>query len=124
MDSLINLLPDHPLFKHLPDDTLDNLARGAIKKTYTSQEIIVHQEDVWPYLFYLAKGEINAVKQSPEGRTFIATTLKPFDVFWGLSFFIEGAPMPVYLQAKLDSTIYIWNREDLTPIIKENGIMA
>lgn len=124
MDSLINLLADHPLFKNLPDNTLDDLARGAIKKTNTSQEIIVHQEDVWPYLFYLAKGEINAVKQSPEGRTFIATSLKSGDVFWGLSFFIKGAPMPIFLQAKLDSTIYFWSREDLIPIIKENGIMA
>jgi CRP/FNR family transcriptional regulator len=120
----MNLLPDHPLFKHLPENTLDDLAQAAIKKTYTSQEIIVHQEDVWPYLFYLAKGEINAVKQSPEGRTFTATTLKPGDVFWGLSFFIEGALMPVYLQANLDSTIYTWSREDLIPIIKDNGIVA
>ena len=32
--------------------------------------------------------------------------------------------MPVYLQASLDSTIYIWNREDLKPIIEENGFMA
>ena len=124
MKSLMNLLPEHPLFSHLPDDILDDLARSAIKRTYTSQEIIVHQEDVWPYLFYLPEGEIKAMKQSPEGRTFTATTLKQGDVFWGLSFFIEGARMPVYLQAKLDSTIYIWSREDLIPIIKENGIMA
>lgn len=124
MDSLINLLPNHPLFEHLPDETLDELTRSAIKKTYTSQEIIVHQEDVWPNLFYLAKGEINAVKQSSEGRTFTATSLKPGDVFWGLSFFIEIAPMPVFLQANLDSSIYLWNREILLPIIKGNGSMA
>ena len=120
----MNLLPDHSLFMDLPDDTLDDLARGAIKKTYTSQEIIVHYEDVWPNLFLLAKGEINAVKQSPEGRTFIATSLKSGDVFWGLSFFIEGAPMPVYLQASQDSTIHMWKREDLKPLIEENGIVA
>jgi CRP/FNR family cyclic AMP-dependent transcriptional regulator len=124
LNSLTNLLPEHPLFMHLPKDTLEDLVRGAIKKTYTSQEIVVHHEDVWPNLFLLAKGEINAVKQSPEGRTFIATSLRAGDVFWGLSFFIEGAPMPVYLQAKQDSTIYTWSREDLIPIIKDNGIMA
>jgi CRP/FNR family transcriptional regulator len=124
MNSLSKLLPDHPLFMHLPEPTLDDLVQGAIKRTYTSQEIIVHQEDVWPNLFLLAKGEINAVKQSQEGRTFIATSLVAGDVFWGLSFFIEGAPMPVYLQAKGDSTIYIWSREDLIPIIKDNGIVA
>lgn len=124
MNSLTKLLPVHPIFKHLSEATLDELARGAIKKTYTSQEIIVYQGDIWPYLFYLPEGEIKAVKQSPEGRTFTATTLKPGDIFWGLSFFIEDTPMPVYLQANLDSTIYIWNREDLKPIIEENGIMA
>ena len=98
--------------------TLNNI------RSYKNQEIIVHQEDVWPYLFLVAKGSIHAIKESPEGRAFIATALKSGDVFWGLAFYISEAPMPVLLQAKADTQIYIWNRDYLVPIIQENGEMS
>ena len=56
------------LFGGLPQATLKQLADKAITKTYTSQEIIVYQEDVWPYLFFVDQGNIHATKESPEGR--------------------------------------------------------
>jgi CRP/FNR family transcriptional regulator len=112
------------LFGGLPQATLKQLADKAITKTYTSQEIIVYQEDVWPYLFFVDQGNIHATKESPEGRVFIATTLKPEDIFWGLAFFIEKAPMPVMLQAKSDAVIYRWSRDFLVPMIKGNGVMS
>jgi len=112
------------LFGGLPQATLNHLADKAITKTYTAQEIIVYQEDVWPYLFFVDQGNIHATKESPEGRVFIATTLKPEDIFWGLAFFIEKAPMPVMLQAKSDAVIYRWSRDFLVPMIKANGAMS
>jgi CRP-like cAMP-binding protein len=112
------------LFCGLPQATLKQLADNAITKTYTAQEIIVHQEDVWPYLFFVDQGNIHATKESPEGRAFIATTLKSKDIFWGLAFFIEEAPMPVMLQAKSDAVIYRWSRDYLVPMIKANGVMS
>jgi CRP/FNR family transcriptional regulator len=124
LDSLADLLSDHPLFNDLPDAALDDLEHCAVKKSYAAGKIIVHQADVWPYLFLVLEGEIKAVKQSLEGRTFTATTMKTGDVFWGLSFFIQDAPMPVFLQANLDSTIYCWKRDDLKPILDENGLMT
>ena len=93
----------------------------AAQASRANQEIIVHQADVWPHLFLIERGKIHAVKESLEGRAFIATTLKSGDVFWGLAFFIEGAPMPVLLQAKAETKIYLWNRDYLVPIIKRNG---
>ena len=112
------------LFGGLPHATLKQLADNAVTKTYSSQEIIVYQEDVWPYLFFVDQGNIHATKESPEGRAFIATTLKPEDIFWGLAFFIDEAPMPVMLQAKSDAVIYRWSRDNLVPMIKANGVMS
>ncbi|MES0359594.1 MAG: Crp/Fnr family transcriptional regulator [Anaerolineales bacterium] len=115
---------DHLLFSGLPQATLKQLADKAITKTYTSQEIIVYQEDVWPYLFFVDQGKIHATKESLEGRAFIATTLIPGDIFWGLAFFIDEAPMPVMLQANSDAVIYRWSRDYLVPMIKANGVMS
>jgi len=124
LDSHIATIKNHALFEGLEQDTLDNLLQNAVQRKFNAQEIIVHQEDVWPYLFLVMKGKIHAMKESPEGRAFIATTLNPGDIFWGLAFFIKEATMPVLLQASSKSEIYIWSRRFLEPIIKNNGNMS
>jgi CRP/FNR family transcriptional regulator len=122
--TLNNFLASEPLFASLDQAIRDDLIQNAILKSYKSQEFIVHQDDVWPYLFLVERGTIHAVKESPEGRAFIATTLKSGDIFWGLAFFIDEAPMPVLLQAKAETRIYLWSREFLVPIIKRQGDMS
>jgi CRP/FNR family transcriptional regulator len=124
MIALEDLLIGHSFFGQLPKGALKELIQSALHKSISSDEIIVHQADIWPYMFLVAKGEVNALKESLEGRTFIATTLRANDIFWGLAFFIKDAPMPVMLQAHSDTEIYYWNRKTLVPIIKENGSLA
>lgn len=124
MNSLQETLASIPLFEDLPQAIIEDIAQNAVQRSYKSQEIIVHQEDVWSYLFLVARGVIHAIKESPEGRAFIATALKSGDIFWGLAFYIDGAPMPVLLQAKANTQIYIWNRDYLVPIIRDHGDMS
>lgn len=124
MNSLEGILAAHTIFADLPQIELVDLADNAIQRTYADQEIIVHQEDVWPYLFLVAKGKIDAIKESAEGRAFIATSLKAGDVFWGLAFFIQDAPMPVLLQAKDATQVFIWSRDYLVPVIQRYGNMS
>ena len=124
MDTKMGRFSENLLFCGLPQATLKQLADNAVTKTYTAQEIIVYQEDVWPYLFFVDQGNIHATKESPEGRAFIATTLKSGDIFWGLAFFIDEAPMPVMLQASSDVVIHMWSRDFLVPVIKTNGVMS
>ena len=123
MNSLERILAANTMFEGLPQNELADLADNAIQRTYADQEIIVHQEDIWPYLFLIADGKIDAIKESAEGRSFIAMSLKAGDVFWGLAFF-EDAPMPVLLQAKEATQIYIWSREYLVPIVQQHGDMS
>ena len=124
MKSPPDIITDNPLFAQLPQRTLEGLTASAIQRTYRAHEIIVYQGDVWPNLFLVAAGEIHAVKESLEGRTLIATTLEPGDIFWGLAFFIPEAPMPVMLQANSPAVIHIWTRDRLVPIIQGNGSMS
>jgi CRP-like cAMP-binding protein len=124
LDSLSVKLSVNPLFTGLPPKTLEDLASNAIKRTFNTQEVIAHQGEIWPYLFFIKRGEIEAIKESLEGRAFIATSLKTNDVFWGLAFFIEAAPMPVMLKTRAEADIYIWSREYLVPIILDHGGMS
>ena len=124
MDSLTDILASKALFATFSDRDLADLALNANHKAYRDQEILVLQEEVWPYLFLIADGKIDAIKESAEGRSFIATSLKAGDIFWGLAFFIEDAPMPVLLQAKEATQIYLWSREYMVPIIQKHGDLS
>ena len=124
MNSLNEILAIHPLFSGLDSETREDLTQRAIHRSYRSQEVIVHQEDVWPYLFLVEVGKIHAIKESLEGRSFTATELTGGDIFWGLAFFIKEAPMPVLLQAKSETRMHLWSRDYLTPIIKSDGNMS
>ena len=124
MNSLEETLAAHAIFSGLTQIELVDLADNAIQRTYVDQEIIIHQEDVWPYLFMIEEGKIDAIKESAEGRAFIATSLNAGDVFWGLAFFIQDAPMPVLLQAKEATQVYLWSRDYLVPVIQRYGNMS
>ena len=124
MRTIEEFIGSNALFVNFSDAELADLSGNAIKKSYRDQEILVHQEDIWPYLFMIVEGKIDAIKESLEGRAFIATSIKTNDIFWGLAFFMESAPMPVMLQAKGKTNILIWSREYLVPVIKQHGEMS
>lgn len=124
MNPIIDILAAHTMFSGLAPAELAGLADHGVQRSYSTQEILVHQADIWPNMFLITKGKIDAIKESTEGRAFTATSLKAGDVFWGLAFFIQDAPMPVMLQAKAATHIYIWSRDFLVPIIQQHGEMS
>lgn len=124
MNPLYQMLSQRNIFGNLDHDTKETIVESSIKKTYLAGEIMVHQEDIWPYFFLVETGVIHAMKESSGGRSFVATALTQGEVFWGLAFFIENAKMPVLFRAQTDATIHLWSREVLVPIIEKNGAMA
>lgn len=124
MKSITDMISENRLFQPLPHNILEELGKNALSKAYRAGEIIVHQGDQWPYLFIVTEGKVNAVKESAGGRSLIATTITEGEVFWGLAFFIENAPMPVAFHAGVDSKIAYWPREQLVPVIIKNGEVA
>jgi CRP/FNR family transcriptional regulator, cyclic AMP receptor protein len=120
-NSLQHLLSQNHIFESLNPQDLKNLSQQSIQHTYQKGEYLVHYGDVWPYLFVIESGQIDAVKESSEGRRFILVTLLPGEVFWGVAFFHDDAYMPVMLQAQKDTIIHLWSRDSLLPILNNNG---
>ncbi|GJM41264.1 MAG: Crp/Fnr family transcriptional regulator [Ardenticatenaceae bacterium] len=121
MPSLMKWLTDNPIFATLADKEREHLAKTAIQKKYAAGEWIAPYGDVWPYLFLVTAGSIQALKESTEGRSLIVLTLKPGELFWGTAFFEEAAVMPVLLQAQSDSQIYLWSQDQMVPWLWQNG---
>lgn len=118
-------MPQEPdantLFSSLAPEARERLRQTAIRRTYEAGHIFAVRGDVWPYLFQVQSGKIQAAKVSLEGRRLQVLTLGPGEVFWGLAFFRDDAPLPVTLQAAARSAVLLWDRQQLLPLLLEHS---
>ncbi len=114
----------NPVFNCMTDDELVILLDRALLRQYHKGQYLAHAGAIWPYLFFLIKGSVSAVKESLEGRSLVATTFIPGEIFWGVSFFHPEMPMPVALKIDSTSSILLWSHSQVQPIILENGEVA
>jgi len=120
-ESLKELLAQTHPFTALNKTEQIEFAQNAIPRRYKKGEFCAYQGDVWPYLCLVGKGAVNIVKESQEGRSLIVQTLEAGNIFWGLAFFQDNAPMPVALQTTQSSRLYLWHRESIQPILLKNS---
>lgn len=121
MNQGLELLQQSLFFSTLAPGDLAAVAQTASFRRYSRGEKIVLYGDVWPYLLLIGSGQVDAVKESGEGRSLLVTTFNPGEVFWGVAFFLEESPMPATLQARTDCELYLWSHADLQPILLRNG---
>lgn len=124
METILNLLKSNPVFQHLGEADRAAFAALARRRDYLDGEFLCLYGDLWPYLFMVAQGLIEARKESLEGRSLLVTTLHPSDIFWGLAFFDEQLPMPVTLAARQSSRVYLWPRSHTLPFLLQHGTLA
>lgn len=117
-------LSQNQIFSHLEEDDFHRLEDSARIRQFKNGEWIVHHGDIWPYLFVIQKGTVTAIKESLEGRSLTLMTIEDGEMFWGLAFFIENAPMPAALKASEDCELLLWSRDDLLPLILEDGKLS
>ena len=117
-------LSQNQIFSQLEEDDLHKIESSARIRQFESGEWIVHHGDIWPYLFVIHKGAVTAIMESLEGRSLTLMTIEEGELFWGLAFFIENAPMPAALKVSEDCELFLWSREDLLPLILENGKLS
>jgi CRP/FNR family transcriptional regulator len=118
------LLQQTPIFARLHKEALTSLAGMARAQHFAHEAPIALQGDVWPYLLRVNSGALTAVKVSPEGRNLVVATIRSGEVFWGLAFFMESAPLPATFLAQGETELLLWKRDDVLPIILANGRFA
>jgi len=116
--------PGTSLFANLDPHDIRALEKDAEVCRYQAGEWIVHNGDIWPFFFFIKGGEVTAVKESFEGRSLVLATLHGGEVFWGLAFFIQDAPMPASLRATQDTELLLWSRENLIPLFLKDGKLS
>jgi CRP-like cAMP-binding protein len=124
MGKISEILHSHPVFSTLLETELDLLEKQAIHRRLNKGETLAAQGDVWPYLFLVAEGSVDAVKVSSEGRNLLVTTFGVGELFWGLAFFQNGAPLLATLEAHIPSMVYLWSRQLIEPVFIDHGSMG
>ena len=124
MEQLTEFLRTHPVFASLNESTRSLLEKNAVRRELKKGETLVVQGDVWPYLFLVAEGELDAVKVSGEGRNLLVTTFGTGELFWGLAFFQDGAPLLATLEAHVPSRVFLWSRQFIEPVFIDHGQMS
>jgi CRP/FNR family transcriptional regulator len=121
MKDLSALLNENPVFRAIAPLDLIQVKQATSLRHYRMGDKVVLFGDIWPYLLLMADGVIEALKESSEGRNLHVGRFGRAEVFWGLAFFQEDAPMPVSLEAREDCHLYIWSRATILPILLRNG---
>lgn len=124
MDSIQDLLLIHPVFSSLDDMERTDLGAKAVLRSLQKGENLAMQGDIWPYLFLVKEGQVDALKVSSEGRNLLVTTFGQGELFWGLGFFQENAPQVATLQAACPTRTYLWPRQILEPVFRAHGSMG
>ena len=104
------LLASSPVFVSLNEVDRVEFADHARTRNYHKGEFLCMHGDSWPYLFMIARGLIDAQKASTEGRSLLIATFGEGEIFWGLSLFDDQVVMPVTLEARQPSRVYLWER--------------
>lgn len=115
------LIQEHPAFSQVKPTVIDKLVELAISRKYQSDEILTCAGDVWPHLFMIGEGSLLVIKESSEGRGLAITELAAGELLWGPAFFLDEEINPATLKFNQDSLLFIWSREKLLPVLRENG---
>ena len=119
MEKINTLIGQIQIFRALDEQQRLQLARLGTKKRFEKGEFIAHYEEIWPHMLLVESGVIGVLKLSSEGRNLGALRLGSGDFFISPSFF-DGGPLPASLEVKESCRIYVWHRDQVLPIIKQN----
>ncbi len=105
-------------FDKLPPAVCQTLMEQARYFRLQPDEFLFHQGDVWPYVVFVASGELRWALLSVSSREHVLFMVRPDEVFWAHSFF-DDQPMPASLMATRKTELYVWSRDIILPVLFE-----
>ena len=114
-----SILAQVPLFSHLPDEGLEELATRLHRRRFERDQIIFHKNDPGSTLYIIISGKVKIVLPSAEGENVLVALLSTGDFFGELSLF-DGEPRSATSIATESTDILTLDQEDMFKYIAEN----
>ncbi|MBT4094856.1 MAG: cyclic nucleotide-binding domain-containing protein, partial [Nitrospinaceae bacterium] len=107
-----SILAQVPLFSHLPDEGLAELAAKLHRRRFEREQIIFHKNDPGSTLYIIISGKVKIALPSSEGENVLVALLSTGDFFGELSLF-DGEPRSATSIATEATDILTLDRDDL-----------
>lgn len=104
------------LFAGLSDETLDHLARVAVRRTFAPGEVIVVEAEPCRAAYFIAEGQVRVFRTSPGGREQVLSQLGPGQSFNTVPPFLDGLNHAT-VRAITPVLLYALPAEDLQRLI-------
>lgn len=112
-----------PVFADLDPTMLQQLARAAVRREYSTGEVLFLEGESLPGLFVLDMGLIKVVKTSPRGREHILEVLAPPQPVNAVAVF-SRRPSPATGMALEPTVAWLLPRAVVSQLLREHPVVA
>lgn len=122
-DEAIDSLASIPYFSGVDAQTLEAIARAAVRRKYEAGQTVFFEGQPSAGLFVVQKGYLKSVKISTGGREQVIRVVGPGDVFNAIGV-LASSTNPGTVIALEPATLWIIERESLLHILDEHPALA
>jgi CRP/FNR family transcriptional regulator, cyclic AMP receptor protein len=119
----LSVLRQHPIFRELEADALDQLCRYAKQVTLKRGATIFSKGDPGNSLYAVISGTVKISISSPEGRNAILNLIGPGGVFGDMAV-LDGQARSADATANTNCEIYVIDRRDFLPFMRSQPALA
>ncbi len=121
--SKLSVLREHPIFRDLEPEALDQLCRYAKHTALKRGASIFAKDDPGSSLYAVITGTVKISISSPDGRNAILNLVGPGEVFGEMSV-LDGQPRSADAIANTNCEIFVIDHRDFLPFVRNQPTLA
>src|SRR5215475_16097038 len=118
-----SVLRQHPIFRDLAPEALDQLCRYAKRTALKRGATIFAKDDPGDRLYAVISGTVKISTTSPEGRNTILNLIGPGELFGEMAV-LDGEPRSADATANTNCEIFVVDRRDFLPFVRSQPTLA
>src|SRR5215475_2547161 len=118
-----SVLRQHPIFRDLAPEALDQLCRYAKHAALKRGATIFAKDDPGNRLYAVISGTVKISTTSPEGRNTILNLIGPGELFGEMAV-LDGQPRSADATANTNCEIFVVDRRDFLPFVRSQPTLA
>jgi CRP-like cAMP-binding protein len=119
----LSVLRQHPIFRDLEPEALDQLCRYAKHTALKRGATIFAKDDPGSSLYAVISGTVKISISSPDGRNAILNLVGPGELFGEMAV-LDGQPRSADATANTNCEIFVIDRRDFLPFVRSQPALA
>ena len=119
----LSVLRQHPIFRELEPDALDQLCRYAKPTSLKRGATIFSKGDPGSSLYAVISGTVKISVSSPDGRNAILNLIGPGEIFGEVAV-LDGGERTADATASTNCEILVIDRREFLPFVKQQPVLA